>query len=138
MLRILKGVIIVLFASVFLVACAIAPRTSDWTSPKKFTQAQVFNAAVSAGAEMGYSATSIDRTTYNLTLTRAFADKTMTLMVRVRDQAGKMNVASIVSFNDVAFAGAFEETIKNFHAALFRNLNIDQSELNNVIIQEGK
>lgn len=139
MQNLFKSLAVALLAIFLLSACAISPRSSDWTSPKKFTQAQVFNAAVSAGGEMGgYSATSVDRSAYNLTLTRPFADKKMTVTVHVRDQGGNIHVNAFAIFNDIAISGVYEETIKNFHVALFRNLNIDQSEMSNVVIQEAK
>ncbi len=138
MLRLFKGVIIVLFTSAFLAACAIAPRTSDWASPKKFTQEQVFNAAVSTASDMGYSATSIDRGTNSLALAKHQAGTNMTMNVQVKIIGDVLHVTSLASYPEGTFPAVYDETIKNFHAALFRNLNIDKSELNNVTVQEGK
>lgn len=136
MRNLFKSVAVVLLASVLLSACAVAPRTSDWTSPKKFTEAQVFNAAAVSGGQIGYVTSVIDRNSGAISFSKRIGDGDMNLSVHVTTVEGVVHVSTAANYSTVAVSGTHEEEIKKLHSALFRNLNIDSSEVNNVVIKE--
>lgn len=138
MRNLFKNVAVALLATILLSACAVSPRSSDWTSPKKFTQAQVFNAAALSGGQAGYLTSVIDKDSGSLSFSKAIGDGNMILSVHIATVGGVVRVSSTANYTSLGVAGIHEEEIKKLHAALFRNLNIDQGEMNNVVIQEAK
>lgn len=118
-------------------ACAVSPRTSNWTSPKKFTQAQVFSAAAVAGGQIGYATSVIDKDSGALSFSRVIGKGTMTLSVAVSTVDSVVHVSTTANYTDIGIAGIHEEEIKKLHSVLFRNLKIDEGEVNNLVIKEA-
>lgn len=124
--------------SALLAACAVTPRVSTWASSKPFTRAQVFNAALGSGAEVGYTVTASDRESGTISLTRKIGDGNMILNARIVGDNKTVRVQTTANFTgDIAIAGMHEEAIRNFHIMLFRKLNVDVgTELNNVRVEQ--
>jgi hypothetical protein len=133
-----KNTIAILFASILLSACAIVPRVSSWDSPKQYSKAQVFNAALQAGGQHGYTATASDRESGTMSFTKKVGKGDLILSVQVTEANGRVGTRTTANFaGGLAIAGLHEEAIRNFHILLFRNLNItESSELNNVRTEE--
>ena len=129
-----KNHFVILLGAILLSACAIAPRASSWSSPKQYTKAQVFNAALQAGGQNGYTTTASDRESGTMSFTKKIANGNMILAVQIAQADGAVGVRTTANYaGDIAIKGMHEEAIRNFHIMLFRNLNItNPSELNNV------
>lgn len=137
---IMKNVVYVLFVGGLLSGCAIMPRGSSWESPKRYTNAQVFNAAIQAGGHNGYATTSSDRESGTMSFTKKIGKGDMILSVQVVNADEHIVVRTTANYaGDLAIMGLHEEAIRIFHDALFRNLNIvEPSERNNVRIEVVK
>jgi hypothetical protein len=135
----LKTICAILFAAILLSACAITPRISSWDSPKQFTKAQVFSAALQAGGQHGYITTSSDRESGSMSFMKKVGKGDLILSVQVAEDGDHIKVRTTANFaGDLAIAGLHEEAIRNFHIFLFRNLNTEPTELNNVRIEQLK
>jgi hypothetical protein len=111
-------------------ACAVTPRVSTWNSPERLKKAEVFNAALQAGAQNGMQTTASDREAGTMSFTKQTGKGQMILSVTVMDRGNVVQVRTTASHGGgLAIAGLQEEFIQNFHVVLFRNLNIsDPSE----------
>jgi hypothetical protein len=113
----------------FVAACAVAPRTSSWEGPKRFTKAQVFNAAMQAGAEQGMQVTSSSEAAGTISMTKRVGDGNMNLNVVIKQDGPVVDVKTTAAYGGgLAIRGLHEEIIRNFHVFMFRNLNITKKE----------
>lgn len=123
--------------TLLLAACAITPRTSTWESPKRFTKEVVYKAALQAGTQNGWQATSSDREAGTMSFMRRFDKAQMVLNASILDQDGMIVVRTTANYHGgLAIKGHHEEFIKNFHVLLFRNLNVSEASERNIIIEE--
>jgi hypothetical protein len=122
--------VLVILVMALLPACAVTPRVSTWDSPPRFKKVEVFNAALQAGTQNGMQPTSSDREAGTMSFTKRVGDASMNFTVNVTEQGNIVQVRSMANYvGGVAVVGEHEKFLKNFHAALFRNLNIsDPSE----------
>lgn len=117
-------------------ACAVTPRVSSWDSPKRFTKAEVFNAALQAGTQYGMQATMSDRESGTMSFSRRVGDGQMVVSAQVTDNTSLVQVRTTASFGGrLALAGMHEEFIRNFHKLMFRNLNITDISEQKVNVQ---
>ena len=122
-----------------LASCAVVPRTSTWDAPREVGKAKVFNAVLQAGGQSGYATTSSDRDSGTASFSRKIGRGDMILSVRVQDAGGVTKVSTTANYaGTVAIAGLHEESIRNFHVLLFRNLDISDPEKSRLLIQELK
>ena len=120
--------------------CAVTPRTSAWESPKgkEFTKDVVYTAALRAGTENGWQATSSDRDAGTMSFMQKFGEEQMVLNAAIVDQGGG-NIVVRTTANwggGLAIRGHHEEFIRNFHVQLFRNLNVSEMSERGIQIQE--
>jgi hypothetical protein len=126
----LVAVFVVLVMTMF-AACTVTPRVSTWNSPPKFKKVQVFNAALQAGTENGWQPTSSDRETGTMSFTKRISGtESILFTVNVTEQGNIVQVRTMTkTVGGIAVVGEHEKNLKDFHAALFRTLNIsDPSE----------
>ncbi len=138
MKKYIQVIVVSIFAFIVLSACAITPRVSTWESSKQFTKEKVFNAAIGAGAEHGYTITTSDRESGTVSFTKTIGKGNMILNARIASENGAILVRTTANFvGRFAITGLHEEAIRNFHILMFRQLNIaPESELSNVHVEE--
>lgn len=135
--RIARGFIILSAIAAVTAACAVTPRVSRWDSPKRFTKAQVFNAALQAGTELGLQATSSDRDAGTISFAKRVGKGQMNVNVNVAERPEATQVRTTANYGGgLAIAGLHEEFIRNFHVLLFRNLGITEPSERNVDVQQ--
>ena len=130
-----KSSFVVLCLTLLLAACAVAPRTATWDSPKRFTKNQVFNAAMQAGAEIGMQVTSSSKEAGTISMSQRVGDGTMYLNTVIRQEGSIVNVKTTASYGGgLAIRGLHEEKINNLYVVMFRNLNITKQDERSVRI----
>lgn len=122
-----------------LLGCAVTPRVSTWQSPQRFTQKEVFNAALQAGSDEGMQLAGSDRESGTASFRKRTGEGEMVLSVTVREAGGMVQVRTTASYGGgVAIRGLHEEYIRNFHVLLFRSLGISDPSERKVNIEELK
>jgi hypothetical protein len=122
-------------AMLLLASCAITPRVATWQAPTRFTQKEVFNAALQAGSEQSLQLAASDREAGTMAFRKKVGDGEMTLSVTIKDVTGVIQVRTIASYGGgLAIHGLHEEFIRNFHTLLFRNLGISDANERNINI----
>ena len=121
-----------------LLSCAVTPRVSSWQSPQRFTQKDVFNAALQAGSDEGMQLAGSDRDAGTMSFRRKSGKGEMVLNVTVKDVGGIVQVRTTASYGgNLAIHGLHEEYIHNFHVFLFRNLGISSASEQHINIEES-
>ncbi len=130
------------------IGCWGTPKISRWTAPENVTLDQVFNAALRAGTENGFTIVNSDRTAGVISMKKqAYSGDKMTeryLSVRLNQIARKTVISTKVLGSDFgiiegAMGGAVHgEITHNFYVYLFRELNINQLVDNVIIIEDEK
>jgi len=114
-----------LILATLLTACAILPRMSVWEAPKRFSEKEVFSAAIQAGAQQGMQLSASDRESGTISFRKSVGKVEMILSVRVKSLGGRVQVhTTATSGGGLAIRGLHEEFIHNFHVFLFRNLGV--------------
>ena len=136
------GVISLLFSG-----CAGTPKISKWTSPNNLTMKKVFNAALIAATENGFTVVNKDRTSGVISLKKQEygGDKMVErrMSVRLKQVGDKIVVSTKVVGSDFGIIeGALgglvnKELTNNFYVYLFRELNIDDPTLRNIVIEDA-
>ena len=128
-------------------ACAGTPKVSTWSSPNTFTLDQVYNAALVAGTDNGFTVYNQDRASGLISLKKEeyggdkMVDRRMS--VKIKPSGGNVIVSTKVSGSDFgiiegALGGAVhKELTNNFYVYLFRELGITDPKLQNVIIEDA-
>jgi hypothetical protein len=123
---------------VMFVACQMVPRVSQWAAPEPLTVEQVFQAALRAGAQNGFSITSQDRQSGIVTMERQVADKRIFMALTLRKPAERVQVYTTIRSDKIVIAGLYEEITRNFYVYLFRELQITDPAQRNVDIKEAQ
>ena len=120
-----------------LLSCAATPRVSTWQSPKRFTQKEVYNAALQSGNDQGMQLAGSDRESGTMSFRKRVGKGEMVLSVTVKEVDGIVRVRTTASYGGhLAIHGLHEEFIHNFHVFLFRNLGISDDSEKNVNIEQ--
>ena len=130
------------------IGCWGTPKISRWTAPENVTLDQVFNAALRAGTENGFTIVNSDRTANVISMKKQwYSGDKMTeryLSVRFNQIAGKTVISTKVQGSDFgiiegAMGGVVHgEITHNFYVYLFRELNINDPSAHNVVIEDEK
>ncbi len=128
-------------------ACAGTPQISTWSSPNTVTLEQVYNAAMIAGTDNGFTVYNQDRSSGLISLKKEeyggdkMVDRRMS--VKITPVGDKIKVSTKVSGSDFgviegALGGAVhKELTSNFYVYLFRELGITDPKLRSVIIEDA-
>jgi hypothetical protein len=135
--------VFVILSLLFLAACTFTPRVSVWDAPKRFTQNQVFNAGLQAGAQLGWQLTSSSKDAGTMSFRSPLGMQELVLSATVKTASkNKVQVSTTAHISTdpkgVMFAagtGQHEIYINNFHEMLFRNLGITNTSEQNISIQ---
>jgi len=138
----LVGLLIILELISFLSSgCSVTPKISRWTAPENVTLDQVFNAALRAGTENGFTIVNSDRTAKVISMRKLYGETEHYFSVRFNQIAGKTVISTKVQDSDIFGVLGKRERWRithNFYAFLFRELNINQLVDNVVIIEDEK
>jgi hypothetical protein len=128
-------------------ACAAPPKTSTWSSPNTVTQEQVFNAAMIAGTDNGFTIYNQDRSAGLISLKKEeYGGKKMVdrrMSVKIKPVGDKTMVSTKISGSDFgiiegALGGAVhKELTKNFYIYLFRELKITDPTLKSITFEDA-
>ena len=115
----------VLVAFLALTGCEVAPRTSFWHAPGRYSRDAVVSAAVQAGAQEAMQLSFVDRKSGTMSFETRSGDGQMVLSVNVAGTNGHVTVQATSALGgDIGIAGLDNEFINNFYVYLFRDLNI--------------
>lgn len=128
-------------------ACAGTPKKSKWYSPTTFTVEQVYKAAITAGADSGFTVDNQNRAAGLISLKRETQDGDQKVVrsmgVKITQFGNKVMVSTKVSGSssgvvEGAMGGAVhKEMTRTFYDCLFRELGIAESKHQNVIIEDA-
>ena len=128
-------------------ACAGTPKTSTWYSPITLTLEQVYNAAVIAGTDSGFTVYNQNRAAGLISLKKESidGDETVvrTMTVKITPFGNKIKVSTKVSGSNSGIVEGtlggtlHKEMTRNFYACLFKELGITDSNFQNVIIVDA-
>lgn len=124
--------------AVFLVGCAVSPRSSTWNSPARFDSAQVFNAAMQAGPQRGMQLVASDRESGTMSFKKQLGKGDFILNVIVSNTGKMIVVRTTAHFGgggQLGIAGLHEGVIEDYHKHLFNILNITDPAETNVSIK---
>ena len=123
-MRPLSGVC-VLAAFFALTGCEVAPRTSFWHAPQRYSRDAVVRAAVQAGAQEAMQLAFVDRKSGTMSFETRSGNGQMVLSVNVAGTNGHVTVQATAALGgDIGIAGLDKEFIDNFYVLLFRDLDI--------------
>ncbi len=129
--------------SLLISGCAGTPKKSKWASPKNVTIEKVFNAALIAATENKFTIANKDRSAGVISLRKEeYGGTERRMSVKLEQVGNKVIVSSKVSGSDVGIVegtlgGAVnQELTNNFYFYLFRELNITDPSLQNVVIED--
>lgn len=128
-------------------ACAGTPKISTWSPPNTVTLERVYNAALIAGTDNGFTVYNQDRPSGLISLKKEeyggdkMVDRRMSVKIKTVDD--KVMVSTKMSGSDFgviegALGGAVhKELTNNFYVYLFRELGITDPNLTKVIIEDA-
>lgn len=127
--------------------CAMTPASIyQWRAPQRFTAQQVFDASLRAGTSLGMQSSAADRQSGVLSFNgpRGVGQRSLSVTVRpdgaviVVDAIGRYHAKHPFVVLATMEGSDDEDTVKAFHAALFRNLGVTDTTETNVIIEAAK
>ena len=146
--RFIGFLIVIGVVSLFTFGCAGTPKISKWTAPNNLTIEKVFNAALIAGTENGFTVVNKDRTSGVISLKKQEygGDKMVErrMSIRLKQVGDKIVVSTKVSGSDFGIIEGtlgglvHKELTNNFYAYLFRELNIEDPVLRNIVIDDAR
>ncbi|MFH0340965.1 MAG: hypothetical protein ACHBNF_02315 [Chromatiales bacterium] len=139
----------VLVAGLVLVTggCATASaRLYQWRAPQGFTAQQVFDASLRAGTSLGMQSSAADRQSGVLSFNgpRGVGQRSLSVTVRpdgaviVVDAIGRYHAKHPFVVLATMEGSDDEDTVKAFHAALFRNLGVTDTTETNVTVKAAQ
>jgi hypothetical protein len=139
-----------LLVSVFvlsLLGCAGTPKVSQWNAPRGLSDDQIFNAALRATADNGFTVVSSDRSAGLISAKKqTYAGDKMAerrMNIEVRDVGGTPSVTTNVLGSDFGIiegtlgGAVHEEITHNFYVYLFRELGISNPSEQQVSIEDA-
>lgn len=134
--------------SLLIAGCAGTPKVARWTASNNLTYDQVYAAALRAGTETGFTIVNADKASGVISMIKEeyAGDKQAErrMSVYLKQIGGKVVVSSKIVGSDFgiiegALGGAVhKELTHNFYVYLFRELNITDPSLRNVVIEDAK
>ena len=137
----LVGLLIIMEISFLSSGCSVTPKISRWTAPENVTLDQMFNAALRAGTENGFTIVNSDRTAKVISMRKQYGESEFYFSVRFNQIAGKTVISTKAQDSDIFGVLGKRERWRithNFYAYLFRELKINQLVDNVVIIEDEK
>jgi hypothetical protein len=138
-----------MLAVLMLSGCWGTPKVSTWSAPRSLTYEQVFNAAVRAGGDNGFTVVSSDRGAGAISMQREYyggehKDEKRRMSVNVRQVGEAVQVSTNVMGTDFGvLEGAMGGTInagltKRFYANLFQELQIADPASRTIMMDNGR
>ena len=128
-------------------ACAGTPKKSVWHSPTTFTPEQVYRAAITAGADNGFTIYNQDKSAGLISLKKETCDGDETVVrsmsVKITKFGNKIMVTTKASGSNAGIVegtlGGYvhKEMTRTFYDCLFRELGITEPNSQNVIIVDA-
>lgn len=118
-------------------------RLYQWRAPQRFTAQQVFDASLSAGTSLGMQSSAADRQSGVLSFNgpRGVGQRSLSVTVRpdgaviVVDAIGRYHAKNPFVVLATMEGSDDEDTVKAFHAALFRSLGVTDATETNVTVK---
>ena len=129
-------------------ACVGTPKKSVWYSPTALPLEQVYKAAITAGADNGFSVDNQNRAAGLISLKKEVQDGDETVIrsmsVKITQFGNKIMVSTKVSGSNAGIVegslggSAHKEMTRNFYDCLFRELGITDPKSQDVIIEDAR
>ena len=129
-------------------ACVGTPKKSVWYSPTALPLEQVYKAAITAGADNGFSVDNQNRAAGLISLKKEALDGDETVIrsmsVKITQFGNKIMVSTKVSGSNAGIVegalggSAHKEMTRNFYDCLFRELGITDPKFQDVIIEDAR
>lgn len=140
------GLWLIISLSVF--GCAGTPKISLWTAPNNITYDQIYNAALRAGTENGFTVVNADKTAGVISMRKEVyagdrqAERRMSVLLKQTE--GKVVISTKITSSSAGIiegtlgGAVHKEMTHNFYVYLFRDLNITDPSLRNIEIEDEK